>query len=341
MCSITHLKRRPQQIRFLLSRSRAEASSALSLLLLALSVGKPEQTHKGKVLLTSFRLLRNAYDEQDWVLLLGAHLWAAALTAQLCEANFEPINPSAASTLTQSPQKHSSRRMWCNAGAALSGSLQRQGSSTSPSRGHAALTPPWPLPGGFVTPGGLWEGRRAAWRGWARKAHTAGKAGQASPQHSWAHRTHLTQHHVAGGDHPAVARGGVRCGWQGVGGSPEGLHCCPEPTGQNLLQHWLHPPRPGAAGRGRGGKAQLPVLQGGVAQFSLQMFPSRSFCPAPCRRSLRASAVTSTWLWPTSSGEPSSTRDTSECMASALRFYPSFSCWQPWAVWGARDSALR
>lgn len=159
MCSITHLKRRPQQIRFLLSRSRAEASSSLSRWRYQWgSLSK----HKGKVLLTSFRLLRNAYDEQDWVLLLGAHLWAAALTTQLCEANFEPINPSAASTLTQSPQKHSSRRMWCNAGAALSGSLQRQGSSTSPSRGHAALTPPWPLPGGFVTPGGLWEGRRAA-----------------------------------------------------------------------------------------------------------------------------------------------------------------------------------
>lgn len=130
----------------------------------------------------------------------------------------------------------------------------------------------------------------------------------------WAHRVH----HVAGGDHPAVAGGGVCCGWQGVAGSPEGLHRRPEPTGQNLLQHRLHPPGAGAAGRGRGGKAQLPMLRGHVAQFSLQMFPSRSSCPAPCRRSPRASAVTSTWLWPTSSGETSSTRDTSECMASVL-----------------------
>lgn len=74
----------------------------------------------------------------------------------------------------------------------------------------------------------------------------------------WAHRVH----HVAGGDHPAVAGGGVCCGWQGMAGSPEGLHRRPEPTSQNLLQHRLHPPGPGAAGRGRGGKAQLPVLRG-------------------------------------------------------------------------------
>lgn len=92
----------------------------------------------------------------------------------------------------------------------------------------------------------------------------------------WAHSIHLAPHHVAGGDHPAVAGGGVCCGWQGVGGSPEGLHRRPEPTGQNLLQRRLHPPGPGAAGRGRGGKAQLPVLRGDVAQFSLQTFPSRS-----------------------------------------------------------------